>query len=115
MDSFENQFIYVDGYYAKPDGRSSPWKRIKISEIPNLKKKADNFNVFVTAQKFCSPQRTEDELIWGDLYFDLDASEQYPINVDSYGCPGSELTSPPGVVDESQTVSPMLNPVIFTL
>ena len=81
MDSFETQFIYVDGYYAKPDGKSSPWKRIKISDISNLKKKAENYNVFVTAQKFCSPQRVEDELIWGDLYFDLDASEQYPIEI----------------------------------
>jgi len=81
MESFETQFIYVDGYYAKPDGKSSPWKRIKITEISNLKKKAENFNVFVTAQKFCSPQRIEDELVWGDLYFDLDASLQYPIEV----------------------------------
>lgn len=81
MDSYETQFIYVDGYYAKPDGKSSPWKRIKLSEIPNLKKKAENFNVFVTAQRFCSPQRVEDELIWGDLYFDFDASEQYPIEI----------------------------------
>ena len=81
MESYETQFIYVDGYYAKPDGKSSPWKRIKLSEISNLKKKAENFNVFVTAQKFCSPQRIEDELIWGDLYFDLDASEQYPIEI----------------------------------
>lgn len=81
MESYEAQFVYVDGYYQKATGKGIPWKRIKISEIPNLKKKAENFNVFVTVQQFCSPQRAEEELLWGSLYFDLDSSEKYPFAI----------------------------------
>lgn len=80
MESYETQFIYVDGYYQKRDSdKGTPWKRYKLSDLHILKKKAENYNVFATIQQFASPNKSKDyenELIYGPLYFDLDTHEK---------------------------------------
>ncbi len=85
MDSYESQFIYVDGYYQKKGSeKGTPWKRYKLSELHILKKKAENYNVFASIQQFSSPSKSKDydsELIYGPLYFDLDTQDRCLLDI----------------------------------
>jgi len=80
MESYETQFVYVDGYYQKKGSeKGTPWKRYKLTDLHILKKKAENYNVFATIQQFASPNKSKDydsELIYGPLYFDLDTQDK---------------------------------------
>lgn len=68
-------FKYVDFW-----SRKSQWERIPIEKIAERAAKHQNFNVFVTAQRFCSPVQLKDEagvideMVIAPIYFDLDSS-----------------------------------------
>lgn len=64
---FDGKFIYVD--FWRPNFN---WIRIKISEIPNLREKYPDEELFVTIQQFQDARSKEDELIYSPLYIDLD-------------------------------------------
>lgn len=69
----EKQYKYVDVYQCDENGKSSPWKRISVDDLPNWQhNEAKDFNCFATVQRYANEARTEGEDFIAPLYFDLD-------------------------------------------
>ena len=70
-------FVYVDAWYSDQNGKSIPWKRIKVDEVSHFQNnEAYNFNCFTTVQRFANKARKKSgEVFIAPLYFDLDHAE----------------------------------------
>lgn len=66
-------YKYVDAWYSDQKGKSSPWKRMEITQVAKFQQEeAYNYNCFATVQRFASQERIKGEAFIAPLYFDLD-------------------------------------------
>lgn len=76
MAKQNKEYVYVDCYQCDENGKSSPWKRKHLDDVPKWQhEEAKDFNCFATVQKYANEKRTEGEDFLAPLYFDLDYSE----------------------------------------
>jgi hypothetical protein len=71
-----DDFKYVDVWYSDDKGKSSPWQRIEVGNLPKFQQEeAFNFNCFATVQRFANKSREKEEAFVAPLFFDLDYKE----------------------------------------
>lgn len=76
MAKQNKEYVYVDCYQCDENGKSSPWKRKHLDDVPKWQhEEAKDFNCFATVQKYANEKKTEGEDFLAPLYFDLDYSE----------------------------------------
>lgn len=76
MAKQNKEYVYVDVYQCDENGKSRPWKRKHLDDVPKWQhEEAKDFNCFATVQKYANEKRTEGEDFLVPLYFDLDYSE----------------------------------------
>ena len=76
MAKQNKEYVYVDCYQCDENGKSSPWKRKHLDDVPKWQhEEARDFNCFATVQKYANEKKTEGEDFLAPLYFDLDYSE----------------------------------------
>lgn len=76
MAKQNKEYVYVDVYQCDENGKSSPWKRKALEDVPKWQhEEAKDFNCFATVQKYANEKKTEGEDFIAPLYFDLDYSE----------------------------------------
>jgi|GEM_PF-2987080 len=70
-----NGFLYVDGYYKTPSGRSKKWIRVKLSDVKSrIIDPSKNHDCYHTIQRFANPASIDGENQIAGLFFDLDAA-----------------------------------------
>lgn len=73
MAKQNKEYVYVDVYQCDENGKSSPWKRKGLDDVPKWQhEEAKDFNCFATVQKYANKLKTEGEDFLAPLYFDLD-------------------------------------------
>lgn len=76
MAKQNKEYVYVDCYQCDENGKSSPWKRKHLDDVPKWQhEEVKDFNCFATVQKYANEKKTEGEDFLAPLYFDLDYSE----------------------------------------
>lgn len=76
MAKQSKEYVYVDVYQCDENGKSSPWKRKALEDVPKWQhEEAKDFNCFATVQKYTNDKKTDGEDFLAPLYFDLDYSE----------------------------------------
>ena len=72
-DTKLDDFKYVDVWYSDDKGKSSPWQRIEVGNVPKFQQEeAINFNCFATVQRFAGKTKVKGEAFIAPLFFDLD-------------------------------------------
>lgn len=69
------EYNFVDGHYFTPSGRSSRWRRIKLTEVDWLRDKTKNYDVHITVQRYISPTPQDGEKHICPLFIDLDSEK----------------------------------------
>lgn len=76
MAKQNKEYVYVDVYQCDENGKSSPWKRKALEDVPKWQhEEAKDFNCFATVQKYANEKKTDGEDFIAPLYFDLDYSD----------------------------------------
>ena len=65
-------FKYVDFWYTDVNGKTNDWTRVEVGDVPKHQQEANNFNCFMTVQRYANPKRTKGEPYTAPLFFDLD-------------------------------------------
>ena len=59
MAKQNKEYVYVDCYQCDENGKSSPWKRKHLDDVPKWQhEEAKDFNCFATVQKYANEKKT---------------------------------------------------------
>lgn len=72
----EQSYKYVDVYHCDENGKSSPWKRLSVDDVPAFQhNEARDYNCFATVQHYANASGVKGEDFVAPLYFDLDYAD----------------------------------------
>ena len=58
MAKQNKEYVYVDCYQCDENGKSSPWKRKHLDDVPKWQhEEAKDFNCFATVQKYANEKK----------------------------------------------------------